>query len=119
MSKRALGFIVFVSAVILLTGSLLVVRGGPATAPSAAAQVIPPPQGITVGGRGEIKAQPDTANVTVGAQTTGTTAQEAQSENARIMTAINANLQAVGIDRNDMRTTGLNLFPISEPNRPN
>ncbi|MGI9493831.1 MAG: SIMPL domain-containing protein [Geminicoccaceae bacterium] len=67
---------------------------------------------ITVSGRGEIKAVPDTASMSIGVETEAKTPSEALSENASRMTAVMAKLKDAGIAEKDMQTTQLGIWPI-------
>jgi len=66
---------------------------------------------ITVSGRGEVKARPDVAYVTIGVERTEKTAAEAQGIVARKMTAIQASLKKLGIKENKIETTQVSLYP--------
>ncbi len=71
---------------------------------------------INVIGQASIKVAPDTVMVNVGVQTVAKTAQEAQTNNNKQMDAVIAALKAMGITDSQMATTGISLFPESDPN---
>lgn len=67
---------------------------------------------ITVSGRGEVKAVPDMATMSIGVETGAKTPSEALSENATAMTAVMARLTKAGIAEKDMQTSQLGIWPI-------
>lgn len=83
---------------------------GPAPALAVAAGSADPPS-ITVSGAGEVKVKPDTAYLSLGVETQAPTAREPQQRNARAMGTILDRLQARGLKRDNMQTSGINLFP--------
>lgn len=69
---------------------------------------------ITVGGVGTTRVTPDVAFVTLGVQTRGQTAAEAQAANATTMTNVLNAIKAQGIPESAIQTRGLVLSPIVE-----
>jgi hypothetical protein len=67
---------------------------------------------IAVTGEGTVEAAPDLATISLGATTEGTTAAEAMAANSAAVAAVLANLEATGIAKRDMQTTGLSLSPV-------
>lgn len=67
---------------------------------------------ITVTGRGEIRAVPDVAVMSIGVETEAKTPSEALSENASRMTAVMAKLKDAGIAVKDLRTSQLGIRPV-------
>lgn len=68
----------------------------------------------------QVKSAPDLASVSAGVTTEARTAVEAMRANAREMTAVIARIKTLGIDEDDIRTTGVNLnarFDRTDPNR--
>lgn len=67
---------------------------------------------LEITGEGRIEVRPDVAVVRLGVVTEGRTADEAASKNAQKVNEIIERLSRLEIPREDMRTTGLNLYPI-------
>ncbi|MEW6232432.1 MAG: SIMPL domain-containing protein [Chloroflexota bacterium] len=82
---------------------------------STVAAQTPVPRTITVVADGEVRGQPDVAYLSLGVQTSGSTAKEAMEENSRLMNAVLAKLEALGIPKKDIQTMGLSLYPIYAP----
>lgn len=78
-----------------------------AAAATAAQPAVPPPAPPTVvaRGSGEVKAVPDMATITLGAEQTARTPKEAQAAVAAAMTAVQQRLLAAGVSREAIRTT--------------
>ncbi len=104
----------------------LMLEGGPAGAAPASAppSFVPAPgvpeprlpaQSIIVTGRGTVEATPDRAIVTVGAQVTRPTAQEAQERTSATMTQVLRQVTALGIPRERIQTVEINLYPQRRP----
>ena len=70
--------------------------------------------GITVRGRGEIRATPDTAVITVGIETVASTAAEASEELGLVASNIITALKEHGLDGTDIFTERLTLSPVYE-----
>lgn len=66
---------------------------------------------ITIEGRGEISAAPDTAYVTSGVTSQGATAREALDANTKAMNELITTLKAAGIDARDIQTSGFSVNP--------
>ncbi len=66
---------------------------------------------MQITGHGEIMAAPDTAYVTSGVTSQGTTAKEALDANTKDMTALIATLKAAGIESVDIQTSGFSVNP--------
>jgi hypothetical protein len=62
-------------------------------------------------GHGEVMAAPDTAFVTSGVTSQGTTAREALDANTTDMTALIAALKDAGVDSKDIQTSGFSVNP--------
>ncbi len=65
---------------------------------------------ITVG-QGQVEVTPDQAMVTVGAQIQRPTANEAWTETSRLGNQILARLQQIGVRKEQLRVSGVQLFP--------
>jgi uncharacterized protein YggE len=74
---------------------------------------------ISVASRGEVKVNPDRANIQISVQTRAETAAAAASENAKKQKAVIDGLRALGIDAKDISTAGYNVYPEQryEPNK--
>ena len=66
---------------------------------------------MQITGHGEINAAPDTAYVTSGVTSQGTTAKDALDANTKDMAALIATLKAAGIDAADIQTSGFGVNP--------
>jgi uncharacterized protein YggE len=66
---------------------------------------------ISIEGRGEVLAAPDTAQITSGVTTQGTTAREALDANTAAMTDLIAELKSSGITARDIQTSGFSINP--------
>jgi uncharacterized protein YggE len=67
---------------------------------------------IVVNGVGRLEVSPDQASVTVGVQLQRRTAAEAIGEANRVVTQIAARLQRLGLRREDMRTSAIQVSPV-------
>jgi hypothetical protein len=67
---------------------------------------------IVTTGQGQVDVPPDQATLTVGAQAQRPTAAEATAEVNRVVTATLARWQQLGIRREDIRTSAVQVFPI-------
>lgn len=67
---------------------------------------------ITTSGTAITRVQPDKFTVTVGVETNGTTAEEAASLNADLVSKIIAALKALGISEDDMSTSSYSVYPV-------
>jgi uncharacterized protein YggE len=73
---------------------------------------------LTVTGNGEAAARPDQATVRLGATAQAENAAAAQTTvNATMQKAIEA-IQKTGVERTDIRTSGLTLHPVYAPQKP-
>ncbi|MEP7116193.1 MAG: SIMPL domain-containing protein [Acidobacteriota bacterium] len=82
------------------------------TAVTAAAQPPPPPAPmptVVVRGQGEVRAVPDVAFVTIGAEARAQTPKDAQATAAKAMTAVQQRLAAAGVPRDAVRTLTYDL----------
>ncbi|MFM8532248.1 MAG: SIMPL domain-containing protein [Acidimicrobiia bacterium] len=79
-------------------------------APAALAQTAEPPQ-IIVTGEGTITATPNQARVSIGAESRSKTSKDAQQRNAEVMTAVQRKLAALGVPKDAIRTTAIDLQP--------
>jgi uncharacterized protein len=86
----------------------------PVPAPGGAAPTFPG-QAIVVTGRGVAEAVPDRGVVTLGAQITRPTAQEAQERVSATMNQVLSKVTALGIPREHIQTVEINLFPQRRP----
>ncbi len=89
--------------------------------PAAMAQV--PPEGrnqVVTTGQGRVDVAPDQAMVTVGAQVQRAGAAEAWAETSRVANQMLSRLQQLGVRKEQLRTSGVQLFPIyGAPKDPN
>ena len=76
------------------------------SAPALAAEAT-----ISISGRGEVTAAPDTAFITSGVTTQGATAREALDANNTAMNELLDTLKAAGIEARDIQTSGFSVNP--------
>jgi uncharacterized protein len=74
----------------------------------AAAQTTEPPQ-LIVTGEGVVKATPDQAWISIGAESRSKISKDAQQRNAEAMTAVLQKIAAFGIPKDAIKTTALDL----------
>jgi len=70
-------------------------------------------EGIHVPGEATLAIAPDMATAITGVQTRAATAAEAQAENSRLMTAVIAQIKALGVNDRDIQTSGLSINPTA------
>ncbi len=70
-----------------------------------------PARSVTVSGHGTVKVTPDIANVSMGVQVTSRDAEEVFATIETKSTALVDTLKGLGVAEEDIRTSGLNLFP--------
>ena len=78
-------------------------------ATSAAAQTSDAPPHVVVTGEGVVKATPDRAWLTIGAETRSKTSKDAQQRNADAMSAVIARIATFGIPKEAIKTTAIDL----------
>lgn len=66
---------------------------------------------LSVNGRGKVLVQPDTAIVSLGIQTQGSTSKEAQEKNTLQTKQVTDALITLSIDRKDIQTEWYNIYP--------
>lgn len=88
---------------ILIALSSLVALSSP-----AAAQTSEPPQ-IIVNGDGVVKATPNLAWITIGAETRSKISKDAQQRNAEVMNAVQQKVLALGIPKDAIKTIAIDL----------
>lgn len=77
------------------------------------------PPTLTVGGDAEVSVEPDRASVTLGTTAQAATAAGAQEQVNQVMSQTLAALRELGIPEANVRTSGINLYPVySEAYRP-
>ena len=106
---------------VLAIGAIVVLGAGagvPLAHASPSGQLSLTDKTITVGGEGEASAAPDVAYVSVGVQTQAATAAEATADNSRRMTAVLDALRARGLGPRELQTSGLNVTPQYQRDRP-
>lgn len=70
-----------------------------------------PVRQITVVGKGEAKATPDTASVQLGVQSEAETARQALTDNNTQMQAMIAKLKELGVADKDIQTSNISIYP--------
>lgn len=78
--------------------------------PALADSATPTPS-ISIQGRGEVVAAPDTASVTAGVTTQGATAREALDANTKAMAGLITTLKTAGVDAKDIQTSDFSVSP--------
>lgn len=74
----------------------------------AVGQTAEPPQ-IIATGEGVVKATPDQAWISIGAESRSKVSKEAQQRNAEVMTAVQQKIAALGISKEAVKTTAIDL----------
>jgi uncharacterized protein YggE len=69
------------------------------------------PASIVVSGEGVVKVTPDQARVRIGTESRSKVSKEAQQRNAEVMAAVQQKLAALGIQKDAIRTAGIDLQP--------
>src|SRR5690554_1606252 len=69
---------------------------------------------LTVSGNAVISADPDTAHITLGVETSSTSADVAAAENAQRMAAVMEALRALGLTEKEISTSGYNIYSYSQ-----
>lgn len=77
--------------------------------PAAAQSSSPAEPVAVVSGEGVVKAPPDRAWVTIGAESRSRDPKEAQAQNAKAMSAVQEKLAALGLAKDQIRTVGYDL----------
>jgi len=77
----------------------------------AAAQTMPPPRAITMGGHGEARAVPDTALLSAGVSAQAPTAAAALSANTARMPGVMAAMKKLGVPDKDVQTSNFSISP--------
>lgn len=67
---------------------------------------------LTVSGTGTVKALPDLVSISIGVETQGASANETLKENAIRMNAVIDSIVELGIDKQNISTSGFSLYPI-------
>ncbi len=76
--------------------------------------VVQPPgdaTGISVTGKGEVQAPPDTGFISIGVDVHGTTVADARDGAAKAADAVISSIKKNGVDEKDIKTTGLSISP--------
>lgn len=118
MTQRTVTTLLGVAVAILLVGAAAVVFSLFYTRP-VTAQTDTGVQGmrqVTVIGQGEAQGRPDTANVQIGVETQGETAQQALEQNNQQAQAIRDRLVELGIATEDIQTSNFNIHPTYDEN---
>lgn len=75
------------------------------------AQSAPEPPQVIASGEGSVKAAPDRAWVTIGAESRSKVSKDAQQQTAAAMTAVQQQIFGLGIGKDAVRTTAIDLQP--------
>lgn len=111
--------VIVVAAVLMLLATALLWNG--LNAPAASAVSEDSLRLIRVYGEAELSAAPDRAQIDLGVETSGATAQSAVGENARLMEAVLAALKQMGLQEDQLKTGAYQLYSereYTEPTRP-
>ena len=96
----------------MMRGTALVLGLCAALAGAAGAQpVAPAPPMVVVHGEGEVRAVPDVAFVTIGAESRAQTPKDAQAASAKAMTAVQDRIVVAGVPKAAIRTLSYDLQP--------
>ncbi len=81
---------------------------------NVSAASIPENRRLTVTGNAVITAAPDTARITLGVETSDTSAETAAAENAERMAEVMAALKAMGLTDAEISTSGFNIYSYNQ-----
>ena len=95
-----------------MTLGLLASPPGAAGDGSGSMAVPQDPPGITVVGDGLIRVKPDSSTLSLGVQSTASTASEALSVTRQMAERVVQQLRTQGVAEGDLQTSGLNVYPI-------
>lgn len=80
-------------------------------------QKLTPPT-VSTSGTATTKVTPDKFSVTIGVETNGTTAREAASNNANLMSKVVSALKDLGVKENEIGTSNYNIYPVYQSMQP-
>lgn len=100
---------VLVAAIALAAGGTLLFGEGRQT---ASAEPALNQRVLYVRGDAEISVAPDIAYVTLGVEAQGSTAEAAQEQSAKVMSAVVDAILGAGVAHEDLQTYGYNLYPV-------
>ena len=86
------------------------------TVPAVANAAEQTPSVINVTGYAEQEVAPDTAYITIGMESTANDVQKARSENNLVMNQVTNAVKALGVTKDDLRTTDFNMTPNYDTN---
>ena len=86
------------------------------TVPAVADAAEQTPSVINVTGYAEQEVAPDTAYITIGMESTANDVQKARSENNLVMNQVTNAVKALGVTKDDLRTTDFNMTPNYDTN---
>jgi uncharacterized protein YggE len=98
----------------LLLIAMIAGRALPAFGSDLSGSVLPPIRTIQVDGNGEVRAKPDTAELSVAIETHAATAAESAERNASLADKVSEALKAKLGDKGKIQTGGYSLFPDYE-----
>lgn len=91
--------------------ALLIVGAAGCTGATAGASADPAVRTITASATGTATGVPDTATISLGADSRGATATEALATNAQRVAGVIDAMRFVGVKTRDIQTSGINLYP--------
>jgi uncharacterized protein len=91
--------------------ALAVAGAMPAAAWAEGATHDAPRSTMMITATGTASSAPDQASIVIGVEGVGLTAEEAMQDNTRKMTAVVATMEALGVEREDLATSGISLNP--------
>ena len=97
-------------AIALAVTILFILAGGASAADTPAAGVAH--SIIHVSGKGSVQAEPDTATIRIGVTTEKASAQDAVSTSTASTEKVLAGIQALGVDKKDLKTSNFSVYPI-------
>ena len=87
-----------------------------AAAPAVTEAAEQAPSVINVTGYAEQQVAPDTAYITIGMESTASNAQKARSDNNLVMNQVANAVKALGVTKDDLKTTNFNMTPNYDTN---
>jgi len=102
-----------IATVILAVSFLLTPHAGAQSTPVPTSDV----RTIAVSGTGRINVDPDTADVTLGVETTNVSLEEAQTEVSENLASVTKVLREAGVAAEDIVTSSYTIYPVPEYDR--
>ena len=108
--QKILTISILALAIVLISSSLYPILASTSTTDTN----IPAEHTISVTGTGDVKVNPDLARILFSAVTEGNTTKDAVAMNSEIFNKLLDRLTGIGITKDQIQTTGYNIYPVYE-----